>query len=162
VKAYKEYGLAGKLPLMGPNALVDDTLLPAMGDAALGIVSVGHYSATLDTPGSRAFVREYEARYNAWPTRHSENGYVAAQLIVAAVNALKGEVDDRAKFRDGLKAAVTQIQAPRGPIQFDRYQQAITHQYVMKVARQGNRLVNAIVDQIPNVSQEETWKWWNK
>jgi hypothetical protein len=41
-------------------------------------------------------------------------------------------------------------------------QQVITDVYVMKVERQGNRLVNAIVDRIPNTSQEESWKWWNK
>ena len=74
VKAYREYGLGGKLPLLGYNTLVDDVLLPALGDAALGIISVGHYSATLDTPENRAFVREHEARYNAWPTRYVELG----------------------------------------------------------------------------------------
>lgn len=162
VKAYKEYGLAGKLPLLGYNTLVDDILLPAIGDTALGVISVGHYSATLDTPENRAFVKDYEARYNAWPTRYSESGYVAGQLIAAAVEALKGEVSDRARFREALGSAVTRIQPPRGPIRFDRYQQVITPVYVMKVERQGNRLVNAIVDQIPDTSQEESWKWWNK
>jgi hypothetical protein len=28
--------------------------------------------------------------------------------------------------------------------------------------RQGGRLVNTIVERIPAVSQEDTWKWWNK
>ncbi|PYN82035.1 MAG: ABC transporter substrate-binding protein [Candidatus Rokuibacteriota bacterium] len=162
VKAYREYGLGGKLPLLGYNTLVDDVLLPALGDAALGIISVGHYSATLDTPENRAFVREHEARYNAWPTRYVELGYVSGQLVGAAIEALKGEVGDRAAFRDAIRSAATKIQPPRGPIRFDRYQQVITDVYVMKVERQGNRLVNAIVDRIPNTSQEESWKWWNK
>ena len=162
VKTYREYGLGGKLPLLGHSALVDDNILPAMGDAALGIQSMGQYSATLDTPENRAFVRDYEIRYSARPTRYSETGYVAGQLIVAAVNALKGEVSDRAKFHDAIRTVVTQIHPPRGPIQFDRYQQVITNQYAMKVERQGNRLVNAIIDRIPNVSQEDTWKWWNR
>jgi branched-chain amino acid transport system substrate-binding protein len=162
VKAYREYGLAGKLPLLAYNTLTDDVLLPTLGDAALGIISVGHYSAALDTPESRAFVREYEARYNAWPTRYVELGYVSAQLVGAAIEALKGEVSDKAAFRDAIRNVATKIQPPRGPIRFDRYQQVITDVYVMKVERQGNRLVNAIVDRIPNTSQEESWKWWNK
>src|SRR5207247_3301437 len=99
VKAYKEYGLAGKLPLLAYNTLTDDVLLPTLGDAALGIITVRHYSAALDTPESRTFVREYEARYNAWPTRYVELGYVSAQLIGVAVETLKGEVGDRAAFR---------------------------------------------------------------
>jgi branched-chain amino acid transport system substrate-binding protein len=116
----------------------------------------------LDAPDNRPFVREYEARYNSLPTRYSENGYVVAQLIVAAIDALKGEVSDRAKFRQAIRTAATQVRPPRGPIQFDRYQQVITDIYVMKVERQGNRLVNTIVERIPNTSQEESWKWWNK
>ncbi|HSE93609.1 MAG TPA: ABC transporter substrate-binding protein [Methylomirabilota bacterium] len=162
VKAYREYGLADKLPLFAYNTLVDDVLLPTLGDAALGIVSVGHYSAALDTPANRTFVSEYEARYRGWPTRYVELGYVAGQLVGAAVEALRGEVGDRARFRDAIRSAVTTIKPPRGPIQFDRYQQVITDVYVMKVERQGNRLVNAIVDRIPRISQEDTWKWWNK
>jgi hypothetical protein len=38
----------------------------------------------------------------------------------------------------------------------------ITNIYIMKVDRQGNRLVNVTLDTIPNTSQEESWKWWNK
>src|SRR2546422_1481957 len=162
VKAYKEYGLTGTLPLLAYNTLVDDVLLPTLGDAALGIISVGHYRAGLDTPENRAFVREYEARYNAWPTRYVELGYVSAQLIGAALETLKGEVGDRAAFRGAIRGAATKIEPPRGPIRFDRFQQVITDVYVMKVERQGNRLVNAIVDRIPSTSQEESWKWWNK
>jgi len=71
-------------------------------------------------------------------------------------------VSDRGKLRDAIRGAVTKIQPPRGPIQFDRYQQVITDVYVMKVERQGNRLVNAIIEKIPRTSQEESWKWWNK
>jgi len=162
VKAYKEYGLTETLPLLAYNTLVDDVLLPTLGDTALGIISVGHYSAALDTPENRAFVRDYEARYNAWPTRYVELGYVSGQLIGAALEALKGEASDRAKLRDAIRGAVTKIQPPRGPIQFDRYQEVITDVYVMKVERQGNRLVNAIIEKIPRTSQEESWKWWNK
>ncbi len=146
----------------GYNTLTDDVLLPTLGEAALGIITVGHYSAALDTPENRAFVREYETRYDAWPTRYVELGYVSGQLVGAAIETLKGEVGDRAAFRDAIRSAATRIRPPRGPIRFDRFQQVITDVYVMKVERQGNRLVNAIVDRIPNTSQEESWKWWNK
>ncbi len=162
VKQYQEYGLKGKVPLYGYNTLTDDTFLATLGDAALGIVTVGHYSAAIDSPANKAFVQEYEQKYGGWPTRYSENGYAAAQLIVAAVEELKGEAGDRARLRAALRGAVQRIQPPRGPFRFDAYQQAITDIYIMKVERQGTRLVNAIVDKIPAVRQEDTWKWWNK
>lgn len=162
VKTYQEYGLKGKLPIYGYNTTVDDILLPPMGDAAVGIVSVGTYSAALETPESRAFVRDYEAKYGGWPSAHSERGYVAAQLITAAIEALKGDVSDRNKVREALLGVVTKIQPPRGPIRFDRWQQAITPVYITKVERRGNRLVNAVIDRIPETSQEESSKWWTK
>src|SRR3989304_1529697 len=56
VKQYKEYGLSERFPLIGYNVLTDDTILPAIGDTAIGIVTVGAYTATIDTPESKAFV----------------------------------------------------------------------------------------------------------
>jgi branched-chain amino acid transport system substrate-binding protein len=162
VKQYQEYGLKGKLPLYGYNTLTDDVILPAIGDAALGIVTVGHYTSALDTPVNKAFVQEYERKHNIWPSRYSEVGYVLAQLIVEAVGSLGAEAGDRAKMRDALRAAVERIQPPRGTIRFDKYQQVITDVYITEGERWGNRLVNAIVERIPETRQEDTWKWWNK
>jgi branched-chain amino acid transport system substrate-binding protein len=162
VKQYQEYGLKGKVPLYGYNTLVDDVALPAMGDPALGIITVGHYTAAIDTPGNKAFVKEFENKHRIWPSRYAETGYTGAQLITQAVADLKGAVEDRAKMRDALLAAAGRINPPRGPIQFDKYQQVITDIYVMKVERRGDRLVNGVVEVIPKVSQEDTWKWWQK
>jgi branched-chain amino acid transport system substrate-binding protein len=162
IKTYDEYGLRARLPLLGSQTLVDDVILPTIGDLARGIINVGQYSVTLDTPENRAFVKDYEMKYNALPNIYSEGGYASGLLIGAAIDALKGEVGDREKFRDAIRSVAPQIRAPRGPITFDRYQQVITPVYIMKVERQGHRLVNVIVDTIPNTSQEESWKWWNK
>ena len=87
---------------------------------------------------------------------------MAAQLVTAAIDAVRGEVSDRVKVRDALRSVVTKIQPPRGPIRFDRYQQVITPVYVTKVERRGSRLVNAVIDRIPDTSQEESSKWWSK
>jgi branched-chain amino acid transport system substrate-binding protein len=162
VRQYQEYGLKAKVPLTGYNTLVDDVVLPGIGDPALGIITVGHYTAALDTPANKAFVQEFDQRYKNWPSRFAETGYTAGQLIVQAIEDLKGEVESHARMRDALRAAAERIQSPRGPIRFDKYQQVITDIYVMKVERRGDRLVNAVVERIPQVTQEDTWKWWNK
>jgi hypothetical protein len=64
--------------------------------------------------------------------------------------------------RDALKRGITQIKPPRGPLTFDAYNQIICPVYIMKVEKQGNRVVNAVIDKIPDVSQEATWGWWKK
>ena len=162
VKQYKEYGLTERLPLTVYNVLTDDTILPAIGDAALGMVTVGAYSATIDTPEDKAFVREYEQARGAWPSRYSEAGWVSAALITTAIETLKGDLNDRGRVREALRAALPTIKAPRGSLEFDAHRQVISPIYVMRTEKQGNRIVNAIVERIPAVSQEATWTWWNK
>ena len=47
VKQYHGSGLGQRLPLTGHSALTVETILPALGDAALGIVTVGAYTLAL-------------------------------------------------------------------------------------------------------------------
>ena len=162
VKQYKEYGLSGRMPLVGHNVLADDVILPAIGDAALGLVTIGTYTATIDSPENRQFVKEYEARHQVWPTRYSEQGYLSAMLVAEGLELLKGDLRDRARLREALHQAIGRIKAPRGAIRFDQYNQLVTDAFVTRVERQGPRLVNAIVDRIPAVTQEATWIWWHK
>lgn len=162
VKQYREYGLGARLPLVGHNVLADDVVLPAMGEAALGVVTIGTYTAVIDSPENHAFVREYEQRHNIWPSRYSEQGYLSAMLVAEALEGLKGELRDRARVREALTQAIGRIKAPRGAIRFDQHNQLVTDLFVTRVERHGSRLVNAIVDRIPAVTQEATWTWWRK
>jgi branched-chain amino acid transport system substrate-binding protein len=162
VTQYRNRGLHQRLPLTGHSALTVETILPAIGDAALGIVTVGAYSAALDTPVNRQFVRDYDAAFQSWPSRYSECGFAAAALIATALDSLKGDLGDRHRVRDELKNALPRIKPPRGPLQFDAYRQVITPIYVTRTQRQGQRIINAVIDTIPSISQEATWGWWNK
>lgn len=162
VKQYKEYGLSERLPLTGHGVLTDDTILPAIGDAALGIITMSSYSAAIDSPENRAFVRDYDQAHQMWPSRYSEAGWVSAALIVATLDMLKGDLSNQGKVRDALKNALPKIKAPRGPMEFDAYRQVICSIIVTKTERQGGRIVNTVIDKIPAVSQEAVWGWWNK
>lgn len=162
VKQYKEYGLSERLPLTGHGVLTDDTILPSIGDAALGIVTMSSYSAAIDTPENKAFVREYEQAHQTWPSRYGEAGWVTAQLITTALDGLKGELGDPARVREALRTALPRIKAPRGPLEFDAYRQVICAIVVTRTEKQGGRIVNAVIDKIPAVSQESVWGWWKK
>lgn len=162
VKQYKEYGLWDRMPLTGHGVLTDDTILPAIGEPALGIVTMSSYTAVLDTPENKAFVREYDQKHKVWPSRYSEAGFVTAQLITAAIDALKGDLSDRTKVREALRQSLPKIKPPRGHMDFDGYRQAITPEFIMKTEKQGGRIVNAIIDRLPPAGQEQVWGWWNK
>ena len=162
VKQYKEFGLSERMPLVGHGVLTDDTILPAIGDAAIGIVSISSYAAALDNAENRGFVRDYEQRYKTTPSRYSEAGWLTAELITTAVENLKGDLGDRGRVREALKSALPQMKTPRGPLEFDAYRQIVTPIFVTRTEKQGGRYVNVIIDRLPPISQEAVWGWWNK
>lgn len=162
VRQFSEFGLRTRIPLFGYATLTDDVILPAIGDAALGLVTIGLYTSQLGNPTNLRFAREYEAAHGIPPSRYSETGYTGAQLIVQAINALGGDLSNRDAVLRALREAAAQIDSPRGQVRFDQYRQVIPTMYVTRVERKGGRLVNAVIDEIPNVTQESTWGWWIK
>jgi len=162
VKQYKEYGIGEKLPLFGHAVLADDTIMPAIGDAALGIVTMGSYTAALDNPENKAFVAEYDKRYKTWPSRYSDAGWMSLELIAQALDDLNGDLSNRDRVRDALKSALPKLKTPRGHLEFDQYRQVVTPIYITKVEKQSGRYVNVVIERIPNVRQEDVWGWWNK
>ena len=162
VKQFAEYGLKDRIPLFGYATLTDDPLLPAMGDAALGIVTNGLYTPQLTVPANAKFLRDYEAAYGAGPSRYSETGYTGAQLIVKGIQLLKGDVKNREAVVRAMREGAGQIESPRGPVKFDKYGQVIPTIYITRAEKKGAKVVNAIIAEIPEVTQESTWGWWLK
>jgi branched-chain amino acid transport system substrate-binding protein len=162
VKQYAEFGLKEKLPLHGYATLTDDVILPAIGDAALGLLTTGAYTSQLTNPANVKFVKDYETAHGSLPSRYSETGYTGAQLIVRAVQLLAGDLKDRDAVVAALRKAAGQIESPRGPVKLDKYGQVIPTIYITRTERKAGKLVNSVVDEIPNVTQESTWGWWMK
>src|SRR5437773_10470725 len=90
VKQYQDAGLKSRIPLIAGGPAVDESFLPAMGDEALGIVSPLIYSAALDTPENRRFVREHRTRFGKVPSYFSETNYTSGRWINEAVKSLGG------------------------------------------------------------------------
>ena len=165
VQQYQEFGLKKRLPLFGGQVtLVDDPYLPSIGDSALGITSQSHYPPALDTPRNRAFVKAYSAKYGETPSRYSEYGYTAAKMIVAGIEAVKGNVEDVSRLAKEVKRVSSsgKIETPAGTLAIDQYNQRIIDVYIVKVEKKDGKLVNSVIDNIGKVSQTDTWKWWNK
>ncbi len=161
VRQYHESGLGQRMPLTGHSALISDSTLPKIGDAALGTICVGTYAAGIASDENRQFVRAYEAAYNSPPSRYSECGWCAAALIAGAVDSLNGDTGDRTRLRQALVDALPRLKPPRGSMVFDAYQQATTPIYVTRTEHRDGLLVNTVIDSVAAISQEETWGWWN-
>jgi branched-chain amino acid transport system substrate-binding protein len=156
MRQYQEFGLRKRILLIGMGTTTDEHVLPAMGDEALGTITVLHYSAALDTPANREFVAAYRAKYNKLPSYYAESLYTGAKYLVAAIETVQGSVEDREAFLKALKT-VKPTDLPRGPVELDDYGNPIENFYVRKVERVNGALQNTVIDTFPRVSQ--FWKY---
>jgi len=156
LRQYQEYGLRGKIPLIGGGTLTDESVLPSMGDEALGVITALHYSAAIDTPINREFVKKYREKYGKVPSYYSEACYTAMRWIDQAMISLKGEVSNPDRLMKALQS-VQLKESPRGPMRLDAYGNPIQNIYIRKVERAGGELQNSVIYTYPDVSQ--FWKY---
>jgi branched-chain amino acid transport system substrate-binding protein len=156
LRQYEEYGLKARVPLIGAGTTTDEHVLPFMGDEALGIITALHYSAAVDTPANRKFAPAYRARYKKVPSYYSESMYTGGQWVIAAIDALRGRVEDRQALVDALRAAKP-TGLPRGPVELDAFGSPIENVYIRRVERVNGELQNTVIETFPRVSQ--FWKY---
>jgi branched-chain amino acid transport system substrate-binding protein len=155
-KQFQEYGLKSKMLSIGLAQIADESILPTMGDEAIGIITGGNYSGVLDTPINKELVKGYREKYGKVPSLFSEMSYDCIHAIDQAVTSLKGDVRNPEKLMKALKT-VDLKETPRGPIKMDAYGNAIQNIYVRKVERIGGQLQNTVIYTYPEVSQ--FWKY---
>jgi branched-chain amino acid transport system substrate-binding protein len=119
VRTYGALGMrAAGIKLIGPGDITQDTKLQAMGDAAIGLITMHHYNVDLDNPQNKQFVAAWAKEYgaNSVPDFMAVGGYDGMAAIVHAVTALKGQMDG-----DKAVAALKgwKFDSPRGPILID-------------------------------------------
>src|SRR5882762_6526834 len=83
------------IKLIGPGDITTDEELPNMGEVAVGVLTVHHYSAAADRPANKAFVAAWKKEYgqNETPNFVAVGAYDGAAIIVDAIKALKGNMD---------------------------------------------------------------------
>jgi branched-chain amino acid transport system substrate-binding protein len=162
LRAYHQFGLAGKVPLIGGPDMADEDALQAAGKDAVGVVIVHEYSKDLPLASTRAFVRDWRQAYRGQtPSYWGESTYTTAQWIDTALTdyrrrtgtaleAVPGWID---RHPDEFIAALVRTRlamTPRGPLSMDAFHNAVVTLYVFKVDRPGHKTVLAT---IPHASQ---------
>jgi branched-chain amino acid transport system substrate-binding protein len=113
--AFRQFGLKGKLPVIGITQLTDQSALPAESpEAALGLQTNAQYCDGIDTPQNTKFTSEYHQAYNTYPGYYSDAGYTKARLLVTALNKLKGVTKSKKAVASAMRS--TPIVASRGPV----------------------------------------------
>ncbi|MFM1987138.1 MAG: hypothetical protein RJA99_95 [Pseudomonadota bacterium] len=154
VKQYAEYGLRGRVKLVGSGFMVESDVLPAQGRDALGAITALHYADTLDNPENRKFVSEYRARFKEYPSVYAEYGYVAARCIHESLTAIDGNTQDKDKMRGAMLAM--RFNAPRGPFRINPITQGPVHNiYIREVAEVDGRVANKVIATIKDVREPD-------
>lgn len=151
VQQFEQYGLKGKIPLIGSGWLNAEDVRPQQKLAGEGIKSALFWDYHLDTPENKSFVEAYEKKYNQRPSIESLEGYDAAIIIAKAIEALNGDVSDPQKFVEAISAV--EITSPRGPIKFDKEtHNIIQNMYIMETGVENGATENKVIDTIEKVT----------
>jgi branched-chain amino acid transport system substrate-binding protein len=148
-KAFQERGFPADKILAQGEIVMDDNALKSMGDAAVGIRTVFHYSWEHKSAANEAFVKAYRAEFNRSPDVFSIGAWDGMHLIYEALKKTGGKADG-----DSLITAAKGMkwESPRGPISIDPdTRDVVQNVYVRKVEKVGGGTQNVEIDTIPNV-----------
>jgi branched-chain amino acid transport system substrate-binding protein len=134
-RQFAERGLdKSGIKLIGPGDIVDDNDLPTTGDAMLGVVTAGFYSAAHPSAMNKDYVAAYaKATGGKRANFISLGGYDGMHLIYEALKKTNGNTDP-----DTLLAAMKGMswESPRGPITIDpQTRDIIQNVYIRKVEK---------------------------
>jgi branched-chain amino acid transport system substrate-binding protein len=151
MKGYRERGLldAG-IKVIATGDLTDDHVLPAMGDATLGVITTFHYSAAHKSAENDAFLKSFAAANpgGGRPNFMAVAAYDGMNAIYQVSQKLGGRIDGD-KAMAALKGM--KFDSPRGPIAIDPATRDIVQTvYVRKVEKSGGQPYNVEFDSFPN------------
>jgi branched-chain amino acid transport system substrate-binding protein len=154
-KQFNEYGLKGKINVVGGMTAFDEAVLRNMGDEVLGTITACWYSAELDNPINKKFAAAFRSEWKYDPGFYAAATYVEGAVLQTALEAVKGRIEDKPAFLKALRGI--RAETARGPVAFDEYGNIVGNVYIRKVERKEGRLVNSVIYTYPNVSQFWTY-----
>jgi branched-chain amino acid transport system substrate-binding protein len=156
LRQFNEFGLKGKIAVLGNTTSTDEGILKVMGDEALDVYTAGWYAAGLETPDNKKFVAAINADFKHDPGFYTAGPYTALLIIEEALKTVGGKTDDAAAFLKAMRD-VRLTHGPIGPVRLDEYGTPILDIYIRKVARRDGKLTNTIIKTYPQVSQFWTY-----
>jgi branched-chain amino acid transport system substrate-binding protein len=121
-----------KVPLLGGDGWVGDSLLKVAGNSLDGSFFSCHFSSDDKSEAVQGFVTKYKAKYNGEnPDDMAALGYDSAMILAAAIK--KAESTDGAKLRDAI-AATKDHAGITGKISLDAQRNATKPAVILGIA----------------------------
>lgn len=142
LKDYQAAGLRAKIPLYGSGFLTEG-VLDAAGDAAEGLETTLNYGDGLSTVKDNAFRLAYVKTFKAQPDLFAVQGYDAGQLLAAGLDAVKGDLSNKAGLIAAMKTA--RINSPRGMFTMSSAHNPVQDIYLRRVVGKENKVIGIAV-----------------
>jgi branched-chain amino acid transport system substrate-binding protein len=159
MKTFADLGLAAAgIKLIGPGDITTDEELPNMGDVALGVTTVFHYSAAAERPANRRFVEAWKKEYGeaSTPNFAAVAAWDAMDAIFHVVKAQKGKIDSDRTME--LLKGYRNPDSPRGPIAIDpETRDIVQNEYLREVRRVNGQLANVELETVAT-AVKDPWK----
>lgn len=152
--AYQQFGLKGKIPLLGTTTLTDQSILPhANASAMIGVRVAAQYCDGIDNPTNVKFVSDYEAKYNLLPGYYAETGYTKYERVIAALKKLHGNTADKKALAAALQSV--KLTLPRGPVSLS----PVTHSPIQNIYICQVEQKNGVLHEVPIQTFENVQPW---
>jgi branched-chain amino acid transport system substrate-binding protein len=147
LKQWAQAGVGEEVRLYASAFSVSQDILPAVGDAALGVESAAHWSPDLDAGLNQQFVEAFREKYGRLPSLYAAQGYDTALFIDAAVKAAGS------KETDALIEALEQaeVEGTRGMVRLNTNHFPIQNFYRREVVKNDE---GALINQIKGTVYE--------
>ena len=148
LKQFTDRGLAAAgIKLIATGDVLDDDLMPSIGNAALGVVSSHHYSAHHPSPENKAFVAAFtKANKDMRPNFHAVGAYDGMQMLYAALKKTNGD-STGPKLVEAMKGL--SWNSVRGPVSIDPATRDIVQTvYIRKAEQVDGGIYNVEFDKV--------------
>ncbi|MBE0591077.1 MAG: ABC transporter substrate-binding protein, partial [Gemmatimonadales bacterium] len=142
LKDYQAAGLRARIPLYGSGFLTEG-VLEAAGDAAEGLETTLNYGDGLNTVKDNAFRLAYVKTFKAQPDLFAVQGYDAGQLLAAGLDAVKGDLSNKAGLIAAMETA--RINSPRGVFTMSSAHNPVQDIYLRRVVGKENKVIGIAV-----------------
>ena len=123
-----------KVPLLGGDGWMGDSLLKVGGSSLDGCFFSAHFSAFDQSPAVQAFLTRFRARFNMEPDDMAALGYDSAMILADAIK--RAGTTESAPLRDAI-AATTNFPGVTGTITLDAQRNASKPAVILRIADGG-------------------------
>jgi branched-chain amino acid transport system substrate-binding protein len=159
IQQWSNFGLKGKIRLLGAQNATDQSVIRTLGAEAEGIISSAHFAEGNDSPATQKFVAEYQAAFKKLPSIYGFSHYSAAMWLAEAIKSINGNIEDRPKFLDAVRKTVLNGSPLGRPVRLDDYGNPVYDVFIRDVVkRPDGTFWNKPIETYPAVSQFWTYK----